>query len=244
MTRYEFSWAVRPPSSRRWQGKQTINGFEVEITAVRIDFRSSLSDTSEGDLLKIVEDIAANLVRAMSFFERKRLTAVFIGVTPSDSVFEPRKNYATESDRARLAEAAPAEEPGADGDRVDQAKEVELSAIFDLAQHARRSPTLRQMLDRLGEFHGDPSRQLDPLYDILQVVEVKFRGRKRAAHALQITFAQLSKAAGFMNDPAIRTSRYPGDRAEGQRDATEGELNRCIDLAETIIRRYAALVRL
>ena len=36
MGKYAFTWAIRPPPSRRRREIQTINGFEVEITFRRI----------------------------------------------------------------------------------------------------------------------------------------------------------------------------------------------------------------
>jgi hypothetical protein len=67
MGSYTFAWAIRPPPSRRRWGIQTINGFEVEITFDRIDLRTGLTDVPEDQLRKVAEEIAANLVRAMSF---------------------------------------------------------------------------------------------------------------------------------------------------------------------------------
>jgi hypothetical protein len=89
MGKYEFTWAIRPPPSRRRRGKQMINGFEVEITFSRIDVRTGFTDLPEDQLRKVAEEIAANLVRAVSFHERKRLTAVFRRVTCTSSTSLP-----------------------------------------------------------------------------------------------------------------------------------------------------------
>ncbi len=244
MDKYEFTWAIRPPPSRRRRGRQTINGFEVEITFSRIDVRTGFTDLPEDQLRKIAEEIAANLVRAVSFHERKHLTAVFRRVTCTSLTSEPTEIPASEDSQIKSTgeDEAQRRDRKAKGKSIDRAGEAELTEIFDLAQGARRNHSLRQILDRMGEFCGDLSRKFAPLYEILQRVEVQFGGRKRTAHALQIPFAELSRAAGIMNDPAISTSCHPRKNAAGLRAAKEEELSHCLDVAETVVRKYAARV--
>jgi hypothetical protein len=66
MGKHEFTWAIRPPPSRR-RRRQTINGFQVEITFSRIGVRTGSTDLPEDQLRKVREEMAANLVRAVSF---------------------------------------------------------------------------------------------------------------------------------------------------------------------------------
>jgi hypothetical protein len=219
-----------------------INGFEVEITFSRIDVRTGFTDLPEDQLRKVAEEIAANLVRAVSFHERKRLTAVSRRVTCTSSTSLPTGISASEHSGINSNDEGQAQQGDGKSERkgIDQGGEAELNEIFDLARLARRDRSLQQILDCIGEFYGDLSRRFAPLYEILQLVEVQFRGRKRTAHALQIPFAELSRAAGIMNDPAISTSCHPRKNAGGLRAATEKELSCCLDVAETVVHKYAA----
>lgn len=173
MGKYEFTWAIRPPPSRRRRGKQMINGFEVEITFSRIDVRTGFTDLPEDQLRKVAEEIAANLVRAVSFHERKRLTAVFRRVTCTSSTSLPTGISASEHSGINSNDEGQAQQGDGKSERkgIDQGGEAELNEIFDLARLARRDRSLQQILDCIGEFYGDLSRRFAPLYEILQLVE-------------------------------------------------------------------------
>lgn len=114
--------------------------------------------------------------------------------------------------------------------------------IGDLARRAARDPNLLDMIDHQSRYDADPDGRLHPLYDVLQVVERLYGGRKQAALALNISEADLSDLGRVTNDPKVLSGRHPGKSQGPHRTASEGEVATCERVARAIIQNYAAQI--
>lgn len=110
------------------------------------------------------------------------------------------------------------------------------------ATRADRDANLRDMLDHFGRYIADPDGRLHPLYDVLQVAERLYGGRRRAASALNILDADLSDLGRISNDPTVLNGRHPGRAPGPHRVATAPEVAACERVARAIIENYAATV--
>jgi len=92
------------------------------------------------------------------------------------------------------------------------------------------------MLQHWSEYAADSDRRLHPLYDVLQVAERLYRGRKNAALALKMSEADLDDLGRISNHPAVLNGRHPGRTLGPHRVATESEANTCERLREPLSR--------
>lgn len=246
MTKYEFCWTVSPPPHHRLEAKKNVDAFEVELAGGQVIVRSDYTDTPEEELKERAETIAVALAHATGYRLGQQLTPVFSRVmrTPStagptdiglflvDQMPEMRDHVRCTVEKHHKVDAV----------IVIDSDDVEAGEIFTLAEKARRDPALQQMLDFIGKFRTDSEKKLAPLYDILQTVERQFCGRDNAASALGLQAADLNELGRIANDPTIRTSRHSGKSTGAQRAITNKELADCMQVAEAIIRAYAAQV--
>src|ERR1700722_1393034 len=114
------------------------------------------------------------------------------------------------------------------------------SRIVDLARRETIDANLRDMLEHWSRYAADFDGRLHPLYDVLQVVERLYGGRKKSAAALSVSETDLNDLGRISNDPSVLNGRHPG-RAQGpHRTATEAEVNTCERVARSIIENQAA----
>jgi len=113
------------------------------------------------------------------------------------------------------------------------------SRIVDLARHETIDTNLRDMLEHWSRYAADPEGRLHPLYDVLQVVERLYGGRKKAATALNVSEADLHGLGRISNDPSVLNGRHPGRTQGPHRIATEAEVNNCERVARSIIKSQA-----
>lgn len=244
MTKYEFCFPITPKIGRTWPEKQTADGFEVECTNDELLIRGDSSDAAEDGLKAQAETLTASLLQAMGFEEKQPLAGGLARVKktspsqPTGIVLLPCDKMEMQDRVEFVMEAS----HGADVCVVLDSRAVEAGKVTTLADRARRSPSLQRMLDYIGKFYGDPEKNLAPLYDILQIVETEFAGRKQAAAKLGIPFAALDALGRITNDCTIATSRQPGESSGPLRAITEKALSECTEAAEAIIRAYAARI--
>jgi hypothetical protein len=77
-------------------------------------------------------------------------------------------------------------------------------------------------------------------YDVLQVAEELYRGRKNAALALKMSEADLRDLGRISNDPSVLNGRHPGRALGPHRVATESEVKTCERVARAIIENQAS----
>jgi hypothetical protein len=112
--------------------------------------------------------------------------------------------------------------------------------IVDLARRETIDATLRDMLEHWSRYAADPDGRLHPLYDVLQVVERLYGGRREAAVALKLKEADLKELGRISNDPTVLNARHPG-RAQGpHRVASDAEVKTCERVARALIEHQAA----
>src|SRR5439155_22845468 len=104
------------------------------------------------------------------------------------------------------------------------------------------NPNLPGMLEHRTRYTSATDGRLHPLYDVLQVIERLYRGRKKAAKALNMTCAELDALARINNDPNVLNGRHPGNSPGPHRTASEAEVNTCERVARAIIDNYAAKI--
>ena len=241
MAKYEFCWVVSPTRLRPWQRTLEIDGLEVEVFGDRIVVRADSDDVAADGLRIQAGHIVAALVRAMSFHESLPLTYEFSSTKttladgPSHTAidvrdsFEMRDNVTHQMYTYIKCGAV----------IVKQSDEVSLQKILLDFDRLRASRQYSDMLEFISAFRADPERKLAPLYNILEVAEGEFGGRRPAARMLNLSEANLSYLAKTANDRTIRTARHPGRSIGVIRDITMAELTRCERTAEEIIRAYA-----
>lgn len=114
--------------------------------------------------------------------------------------------------------------------------------IEDLTRRSAIDANLQDMLRHWSRYAADPAGRLHPLYDVLQVVERLYGGRKGAASALSMSDADLSDLGRISNDPTVLNGRHPGRVQGPHRTATEHEVKTCERVARAIIEKQAAKV--
>jgi hypothetical protein len=246
MAKYEFCWTVSPSRQRLWQETLEIDGLKVEVLSDRIVVRADSADVSADKLRIHAGHIVAGLVRAMSFHENLSLTYEFscttttladgrshVAIEVTDS-FEVRDNVTSEVYSYVKCGAV----------IVKHSDQVNLQNILLDFERLRASRQYSAMLEFITAFRSDPERKLAPLYNILEVAEGEFCGRKLAARALGLNQADLGDLGKTANDPTIRTARHPGNNAGVVRDITAAELTHCERIAEEIIHAYAKRIPL
>jgi hypothetical protein len=96
------------------------------------------------------------------------------------------------------------------------------------------------MLQHWSRYVAAVEGRLHPLYDVLQVAERLYGGRKQAAAALNVREVDLRDLGRISNDPTVLNDRHPG-RAQGpHRIATEAEVKTCERVARALIENQRA----
>lgn len=241
MANYTFSFPITPKIGRTWPNKKTCDGFEIEVRDDELLLCIDSADGSDDRLKANAQELAACLIAAMSFQEKQPLSGVLgrvvktfpdgrtgTALLPSDKMeMGDRVDFVVEASHS------------ADAYVVLDSRAVEADVITTFALRARRSVSLKHMLDWMEEFHRDPDRKLAPLFDIVELVEKELGGLDKTRDRLGISRQGLEKAMQVANDDSIRTARHPGVRPTSLREITPEELNHCIKTAEAIIRSYA-----
>ena len=98
------------------------------------------------------------------------------------------------------------------------------------------------MLEHWSRYAADPHGRLHPLYDVLQVVERLYGGRRESAAALKLKEADLKELGRITNDPTVLNGRHPG-RAQGpHRVASDDEVKTCERVARALIEQQASKI--
>jgi hypothetical protein len=231
MNKYIFKFKVTPGFDVEY--KVSVPLFDATLRDETLVLKATADAADESRLHEQADLVARDLVRSLSYeladgfaveFQSRHVlrdtgqqsvTATFrVEVLPAD--FEERK--AAERRERQAAE----------------------SRIADLAKRATIDANLRDMLEHWSRYAADPEGRLHPLYDVFQVAQRLYGGRKNVAVALNVSEADLSNLGRISNDPTVISGRHPG-RAQGpHRIATEVEATTCERVARALIENQAA----
>ncbi len=212
--------------------------------------RTNFLDTPEPDLRQRAACIATSLVRAIADREKQLLSAEFSytkRVKQSDAAGRSETGLHFEERLPEMRDEVSwtkVSHVKLGAVLVERSEDTDLDGIIQLSERTRRSPSLQRMVDWKSEFYADSEKKLGPLYNIFKLAETEFGGPAKAASTLGISRNALDDASGITNNPNIRTSRHPGEAAGELREITYDELTRCQQIAEKIIRAYAARIPL
>lgn len=114
--------------------------------------------------------------------------------------------------------------------------------LTDLSRRTAADTNLRDMLVHWSRYVSDFDGHLHALYDVLQVAERLYGGRKTAGAELGMSDADLRELGRISNDPAVLNGRHPGQAPGPHRIANATEVSTCERVARGIIEKYASKV--
>jgi hypothetical protein len=246
MNKYTFNWNLKPAIEAEYAFK--VPPFEVVARGDMLTLTATADAAEEQRLGTQADEVAHDLARALSYEHGKRFEVAYQGSHVLLATGQQRVS-ATFQVIVKPAVSVKAEVRDTSGNVVDnsalqreQERQAMQQRITDLARRAARDPNLRDMLDHRSRYVDDPDGRLHPLYDVLQVAERLYDGRKEAATALNLSIADLSNLGRISNDPTVLNGRHPGKATGPRRIATKAEVNTCERVARAIIENYAAKI--
>jgi len=240
MNKYTFIWTISPSPAVEYA--DTIPPFDVVIgkNTITLTIRANSADAQ---LIDQANEVAHDVARSLSYEHSSRFDVAYGGYeeeapTGSKSAYV----IARISGMSVMLGSAEFEMRDSDGNVIDSSAIQRRKRLTTLTRRAILDPNLRDMLDHRSRYASDPDGRLHPLYDVLQVVERLYRGRKYAAKALNMTFDELDALARISNNPYVLNGRHPGESPGPHRTASEAEVNTCERVARAIIDNYAAKI--
>lgn len=231
MNKYTFTFKITPTVDVEYA--LTVPPFDVALRNSLLMLRATAEVGDEQHLSKQADEIAHNLARSLSY----ALAAGF------DLECVSRHAY-LETGQQRVTATITFNIRPADFEEQEAAKRRERQAaqsrVENIARRQTIDPNLRDMLLHWSRYATDSEGRLHPLYDVLQVAECLYRGRKNVALALNVSEADLSDLGRISNDPSVLNGRHPGRALGPHRVATESEVKTCERVARSIIENQAA----
>jgi hypothetical protein len=243
MSKCTFNFSITPAVKAEYT--LDIKPFHVSIRETALTLVAETDTAHERELQELALQKAEDLARCLSHEFVARFKVEFQG-----------RHVLRESGQQAVSVAIrlvinPA--PAVSTDPTDLEKRAQVRAeererrkaserIIELARRVAIDTSLRDMLDHLSRYTYDPDGRLNPLYDILQVVERVYGGRRKAASALGMSEADLSELGRISNDPTVLNGRHPGRAPGPHRIASEREVRTCERVARMLIEKYAATI--
>ena len=251
MNRYTFNWNITPALEVEYA--VTISPFEIKALGNTLALATTADASDEQRVRTQADDMAHNFARSLSYEHGERFVVAAAG---GRVLYPTGQQRVTASFRITVRPAAVATSGTLDFDARDAAgnvidssalrRERERQAahqrITDSTRRAGIDPNLKDMLDHWSRYTGDSDGRLHPLYDVLQVVERLYGGRRKASSALKISQGDLSDLGHISNDPTVLNGRHPGNSPGPHRTASETEVRTCERVARAIIENYASKV--
>jgi hypothetical protein len=240
MNKYTFFFTISPSATVEYT--DTIPPFDVVIGKDRIAL-TTRANSADPQLIDQANEVAHDVARSLSYDHSSRFDVAYGGYeeeTPTGS-----KNayvIARMPAMSMMIGTAEFEVRDSEGNVIDSSAIQRRKRLTTLTRRAILNPNLRDMLDHRSRYASDPDGRLHPLYDVLQVVERLYGGRKEAAKALNMTHGELDALAKITNDPNVLNGRHPGNSPGPHRIASEVEVNTCERVARAIIDNYAAKI--
>jgi hypothetical protein len=251
MNKYTFHWTLAPPAPVEYS--ISVAPFEVVARGNTLTLTTTADASAEQSLREQANEVAHNLARGLSFEHGERFEVASTGydvLTPGGGQRASISCTIIAKGAVVLATcgAAAVEIRDAAGNVIDspairQGRELEvaLQRLTEITKRAALDANLRDMLDHWTRYDADDGR-LHPLYDVLQVAERVYGGRKKASSALNLSDTDLSDLGRISNDPTVLNGRHPGESPGPHRIATKAEVNTCERVARAIIGNYAATI--
>jgi hypothetical protein len=246
MSKYTFNFSIKPGAAVDYA--VTVSPFHAVLREATLALTTNADDSDEEKLREQADQVAHDLARSLSYERTERFLVAYLGrhvIMPTgqqrvSASFQITVNPAPSVD-FQVRDAA-----GSITDSTTLQRERERLAaqqrLVDRAIRAAADPNFRDMLEHWARYGADPDGHLHPLYDVLQVAERLFGGRKQAASALHMSEADLDRLGRISNNPTILTGRHPGKSQGPHRIAADSEVNICERVARTVIEGYAAKI--
>ncbi len=233
MNKYTFTFKVKPGIDVEY--KISVAPFDAVIREETLVLTATADEADEDRRRKQADQAAHDLIRSLSYELADGFAVEFQGRHVLRDTGQQSVTFTVKVDIL----PADLESRRAVERRERQAAQ---SRIADLAKRATTDANLRDMLEHWSRYAADPDGRLHPLYDVLQVAERLYGGRKKAAAALNVSEADLRDLGRISNGPTVLNGRHPG-RAQGpHRIASEAEVNDCERVARVLIENQAAKV--
>jgi hypothetical protein len=234
MDKYSFKFGIAPGVDGEY--KLTLPPFRVTLREKTLALGVSAETADEHRLREQANQVAHDLARSLSYEMGKRFTVEYHGQDVMRGSGQQSVAF-----RYRIT-VLPAAIEAADSTDLERERQEVQQRILDRTRREAIDVNLRDMMEHWRRYTSDTDGRLHPLYDVLQVVERLYGGRKGAASALSMSDADLSDLGRISNDPTVLNGRHPGRVQGPHRTATEHEVKTCERVARAIIEKQAAKV--
>jgi hypothetical protein len=231
MNTYTFNFRITPGVDVEYAFKA--HPFDATVRETALTLKANADAADERRLREQADEIAHNLARSLSYELAKGFEVKFNGrhVLRDTGQQSVSATFIIEVRPADFKEREAAER------RERQAAQPR---IVDLSMRESVDADLRDMLEHWSRYAADSKGRLHPLYDVLQVAERLYGGRKETAAALKVSEADLRDLGRISNDPSVLNGRHPGRTRGPHRIATEAEVKTCERVARVLIDNQAA----
>jgi hypothetical protein len=231
MNAYTFNFRITPGVDVEFAF--TAPPFEVTVRETAVALKANADATDEQRLREQADEIAQNLARGLSYELAEGFDVKFHG-----------RHVLRDTGQQSVSATFMIETKPADFKEREAEERRERQAAQPRIVHLLRRETvdadLRDMLEHWSRYAADSKGRLHPLYDVLQVAERLYGGRKEAAAALKLSEADLRDLGRISNDPSVLNGRHPGQTQGPHRIATEAEVSTCERVARALIDNQAA----
>jgi hypothetical protein len=250
LTKYTFNFSITPGTAVEYA--VTVPPFHVALRETTLALTTSADDTDEKRLREQANKVAHNVARSLSYEHSEQFDVAYQAhhvLLPTGQQRVSSSFHFTIMEAVSTSDNCEFEVRDLAGNVMDGSalrRERERHAaqqrIEERAIKAAADPNLRDMLDHWSRYAADQDSPLHPLYDVLQVAERLYKGRKEAAVALQMSNTDLGDLGRISNDPTILHGRHVGKSPGPHRVATKSEVDTCERVARAIIDSYATKI--
>lgn len=246
MSKYTFNFSFKPSAAVEYAF--TVLPFNVVMREATLALTANADDSDEQKLREQADQVAHDLARSLSYEYTERFHVAYLGrhvllATGQQRVSASFQITVKPAPSAEvLVRDAASKITDSTALRLERERLAAQQRIVGRATRSAADPNFRDMLENWARYRADPDGHLHPLYDVLQVAERLFGGRKQAASALKMNVGDLDSLGRIINNPTILSGRHPGKSQGPHRIATESEVNICERVARRVIDGYAAKV--
>jgi hypothetical protein len=233
MNRYTFTFRITPEPPVGYAS--VVPPFDLHVSGTVLALKVTADAADERQLRERAEQAARNFAASLSYILAERFEIQYqsrhvVLATGQQSISATVK-----------FEVRPADfEERAASEKRERERKAAQQHIADLTRRGMIDANLQAMLERWSRYIADPERRLNPLYDVLEIAERLYGGRRNAAVALSVSEADLNDLGRISNDSAVLNGRHPGKSPGPHRIATEFERTTCERVARALIESQAA----
>jgi hypothetical protein len=235
MNKYTFNWSITPAPPAEYT--VAVPPFDLLVKGTTLALKATADAADEQRLREQADHVAHNFARSLSYelaegFEVGYQGRHVLRDSGQQSVSASFKLVVRPADFEAREASEKREREGPAAQR----------RVLDRARRAAMDANLRDMLEHWSRYVADSDGRLHPLYDVLQVVERVYGDRRKAASALNMSYADLSDLGRISNDPTVLNGRHPGRSPGPHRVATEVEVSICERVVKAIIEKYESVI--